>query len=257
MHHSRPVRYAILILAAYFCLQIIEHLLRRKPEPEKNMTTPSPRLKSDFPSGVGRKFTSDGAVLPFPGNTIVSHLSPTAPLYKSLLDLYAKLEASHLSSLFTLLPPSSWHMTVFEGVCDQVRRPTHWPRDLPLDTSMETCTSHFTEKLKDFSLGEHGPPYKLRIEGISELKVGIGIHLEFVSSEEEGRLRGLRDRLADVLELRHPQHEVYELHLSMAYLLRHLDDGQKQELTALLLDHLEQAPKEFELGAPEFCTVGR
>lgn len=214
-----------------------------------NQITSRPR----YPRGVPSKFDPDGNVQPFPGNTVVSHLAPSSDLYISMLGLYDKLSKSHLSHLYTMLPPSSWHMTIFEGVCDQVRKPGFWPTDLSFDATMEECTTLFEEKLSSFSL-QCDPPYLAKITGFSPLEIGIGVHVELRTDEEEMRLRELRDRLSDLLQIRHPQHSSYELHLSMAYLLRHLSEDQERELKELLMDHFKEMPLEFELGAPEFCT---
>lgn len=94
----------------------------------------------------------------------------------------------------------------------------------------------------------------MRIEGISPLEVGIGVHLEPDTSEEGTKLRGLRDRLSDLLQVRHKQHDDYELHLSVAYFIRHPTKEQEEELRKLLLNHLETALKGFVLGKPEFCV---
>jgi hypothetical protein len=206
-----------------------------------------------YPAGVPGKFDKDGNVQPFPGNSIVCHLPQSSELYASLLGLYDKLRTSPHSHLYTLLPPPSWHMTVFEGVCDQVRKPSHWPSGLPTDTPLEDCTDHFTKKLSSFDL-QCDPPYRMCVWGIDPLEIGVGIHLEFRDAEEEARFRRLRDRISETLNLRHPGHESYGLHFSLAYLLRHLTDDQRADISKLVLDHLKDAPVDFELAAPEFCT---
>jgi hypothetical protein len=144
-------------------------------------------------------------------------------------------------------------MTVFEGVVDQVRKPGYWPSDIPADAPLAECTDLFAEKLSSFDL-RFGPPYRMHARGIDPLKIGIGISLEFRSAEEEARFRELRDRISDTLNVRHPGHESYGLHFSIAYLLRHLTDEQEADISRLVLDHLKDAPVDFELEAPEFCT---
>ncbi|KAH8912132.1 DUF1868-domain-containing protein [Coniochaeta sp. PMI_546] len=206
-----------------------------------------------YPSGIPGKFDKDGNVQPFPGNTIVCHLSQSSEVYASLLGLYDKLRTGPYSHLYTLLPPPSWHMTVFEGVCDQVRKSGYWPSNLPSDTPLADCTSHFAAKLNAFDL-RCDPPYRMRIRGIDPLEIGLGLHLEFQNAQEETPFRALRDRISQTLNLRQPGHESYGLHLSLAYLLRHLTEDQKAEITNLVLDHLKDSPVDFELGAPEFCT---
>lgn len=206
-----------------------------------------------YPAGIPGKFDRDGNVQPFPGNSIVCHLAQSSALYASLLRLYEKLRVYPHSHLYTLLPPSSWHMTVFEGACGKVRKPGYWPSDLPFDAPLADCTDHFARKLSSFDL-QCDPPYRMRVEGIDPLEIGIGIHLEFRDAEEEARFRRLRDRISETLNLRHPGHESYGLHLSIAYLLRYPTGGQKAGLSQFVLDCLKDAPVDFELGAPEFCT---
>ncbi|KAK7048169.1 DUF1868-domain-containing protein [Favolaschia claudopus] len=205
--------------------------------------------------GVPCKFDPDGNVQRYPGNTIIAHLSPsTEPeLYQSMLKLHEKLKLSPLSHLYTLLPPSSWHMTIFEGVCDQVRIPSRWPDDLSIDASLEECTSLFSHKLSSFDL-QCDPPYRMSITGFDPLVVGIGIHIEPRTGEENARLRELRDRLSPLLHIRSQDHASYVLHFTMAYLLRILTEEQDMEINNLLMDHFVEMPKLFSLGAPEFCA---
>jgi hypothetical protein len=81
--------------------------------PTFNVTIPDADRDPGYPIGVPSKFDPEGNVQPFSGNTIIVHLSPRTEFYASLLELHAKLAASPLSSLFALLPPESWHMTIF------------------------------------------------------------------------------------------------------------------------------------------------
>lgn len=235
----------------------LRFVARRQEAMSVQQSTSQPQIpnpKPNYPIGVPGKFDPDGNVQPYPGNTIVSHLLHSSDLYTSLLGLYDKLEASPLAHLFALLPPSSWHMTVFEGVTDKVREPEFWPSDLSMDIPLEECTAHFAKKLKEFDLQEGGaPPYRLTIKGFDPLKAGIGVRIELQTPEENRQFRELRDRLSETLKIRFPCHDTYGLHISIAYFLRYLTEEQSAELTTLLVEHLEGVPKEFELGAPEFC----
>lgn len=213
---------------------------------------PSADAQPAFPTGVHTKFNVDGSVRAFPGNTIICHLPPSSGLYACLLNLYAQLLRSDLSELYSLLPPSSWHMTVFEGVCDQVRRPRFWPGDLDLDAPLAECDARFAGKLSSFDLSGD-PPYHLRIAGWQPLVNGIALKLAPATTAEEIRLRSLRDRLSHLLQIRHPGHEDYVFHVSIAYLIRYPDDVQQTALSAMLFELLSGLPAEFELGAPEFC----
>lgn len=144
---------------------------------------------------------------------------------------------------------------MFEGVCDSVREADKWPVSyVPLDAPLEKATEVMFARLQEVSLSdEQKPPYRMRVAGMDPLGVCVGIHLEAADEEEEQRIRGLRDRLAEVLDLRMPGHEGYGFHFSIAYLLRKLSDEQEREIRELVLRCLEGVEKEFELGAPEVC----
>lgn len=214
---------------------------------------PAAGAQEPTPTGVPDKFGTDGLVKPFPGNTIICHLSHGSELFSQLMKLYEVLSNHENSTLYTLLPPSSWHMTVFEGVCDQVRREGFWPDDIPADAPLEFCTEHFRQQLSRFEL-QTRPPFQLKIAGYSPRVNGIGLHLEPKTDVENSRLRHVRDRLADTLRIRHPDHRSYVFHLSIAYFIRLPCDSEREELDAILYNHLQDMPAEFELGAPEFCT---
>ncbi|KAK1749322.1 DUF1868-domain-containing protein [Echria macrotheca] len=232
-----------------------QRLSRTSSEAQNTMSTFHVNRPQGYPAGVPSKFDPDGNVQRFRGNTIVSHLSPDSPLYASLLELHAKLAASPLAHLYALLPPESWHMTVFECTCEDVRMRGYWPEDVPMDAPLEDCTAHLAAKLGEFDLGADArPPYRFTVRGFSPFDVGIGVLLRLRTPEEEFKFRILRQRLADKTRILQPNHNHYQLHISMAYFLRHLDEAQKAELGSMLMDHFQAMDKDFELGAPEFCT---
>ncbi|KAJ7922926.1 hypothetical protein B0H13DRAFT_2316851 [Mycena leptocephala] len=78
--------------------------------------------------------------------------------------------ANHLSHLYTLLPPTSYHMTVFEGVLGK------------------ECTALFEQKMSSFDL-QCDPPYHISITGFGPLQIGIEVHLEPSTAEENARIR--------------------------------------------------------------------
>ncbi|KAH0489691.1 hypothetical protein TgHK011_010109 [Trichoderma gracile] len=201
---------------------------------------------------AGEKFDTNGNVLPFPGNTIISHLPQDSHLYKALLPIHEKLQQSRFTKSYALLPPTSWHMTIFEGVCDQRRKPGIWPNDLPLDAPLQRCHDLFHEKLSDFDL-RIKPPLKMAVTGIIMSKAGIRLDLRPIDAAEEKRLRGFRDRLSELLQIRAKGHESYVFHLALAYRVVPISKNDGEELAALLQECYNKIPHEFELGIPEFC----
>lgn len=218
----------------------------------KQETPQSNKCQSQYPSGVGQKFYRDGSVRQFPGNTIICHLDPDSALFKTLLSMRKTLEELPFASAFTLLPPSSWHMTVFEGVCDQIRKTGHWPSDLPITASLETCNVLFEQKLKDFALRDD-VPFKVKPLGLLPLVDGIALNIQPATADDEQRLRDLRDRLSELLMLRHEEHASYEFHLSIGYLIRQLSQEEQNDLHRIFENEHATNGACFELGAPEFC----
>ncbi|WP_180897284.1 DUF1868 domain-containing protein [Martelella soudanensis] len=211
-----------------------------------------PPADASLPAGVGSKFHADGTVRRFPGNTILCHLPTDSALRGPLAALWQTLDSSPLEPLYSLLPASSWHMTVFEGVCDEIRAPGRWPSDLSAAAGLADCHALFESKLAGFD-PRIDPPLRITVAGWQPLNEGIALSLEPATPTENARLRDLRDRLSDLLKIRAPQHDSYEFHLSIGYLMRRPDAADKAQLMALLAEALERMPKTFELGVPEYC----
>lgn len=217
--------------------------------------------ESEYPSGVPSKFSASGQVQPFPGNTILAHIPPASPLLPVLCQLYASIsQQADINTKVVMLPPSSWHMTIIEGVTDAHREETQWPPGESTLPVQEHTTAVAAKLCKlNQSLVEEGlaAPYRMRAVSFQPLTTGIALRLEAASSEEDGRIRRLRDRLADEgLGFRMPGHNTYQFHVSVAYLVWHLDDSEKEALEARLEEQLAgfQQSLEFELGSAEFCV---
>jgi hypothetical protein len=211
-----------------------------------------------YPIGVPTKFSPEGVVQTYAGNTTLCHIPADSPLQAGLRALYAALN-SHpiLSKKIHLLPPASWHMTVLDGVREEECEPGMWPVGMEKRPLLES-TSDFAQRLRQLGpeLRKEGlaPPYHMRVRGFDPAVVGIGLEIEGATPGEEKRMRRLRDRIADTLGFRAPNHERYGFHVSMAYLLRHIDGADREELNKVFTQHLPAVQQEFDLRAVEFCT---
>ncbi|CZT53172.1 uncharacterized protein RSE6_14633 [Rhynchosporium secalis] len=209
-----------------------------------------------YPIGVPSKFSPEGIVQRYPGNTTVCHIPSTSPLIPGQKNTYERLR-SHptLSSRIHLLPPESWHMTIFDGVRETECEPGMWPEGKEKQPLSET-TAIFAERLKELDLEKEGlgPPYRMRVRSFDGCIVGVGLEIEGATVEEEKRMRRLRDRLADTLGFRAPNHEIYQFHISIAYLLRHIDGADRKDFENVIAELLSGLQHEFELGPVEFCT---
>ena len=174
--------------------------------------------------------------------------------WRALVDAHDLLMKRDFSSSLAPLPPSSYHMTIFDGVVDAVRDPSHWPKDLPLDAPLSACTQLFQKKLRAFDLG-CDPPFRLVARSLQLGGTALAFQLAPVDSAENRKLRDLRDRLAKHLELRKPDHDKYEFHISMAYLTQWMTPSQTRTLASTAEECLSRVKKAgvLELDAPEFC----
>lgn len=212
---------------------------------------------------VGRKFAADGRVLPFVGNTIVCHVPQQgdgSASFDALLDIYRDLPAKAWTRKMTATPPSSYHMTIFGGANDKERRYPLWPAGIPLDLPMSRCDEIIAGRLRDFRLGADAGPYRMRVN-LAEPdahETPLTIRLLAADQDTEQRLRRVRNRLADVLGIRTPDHDRYRFHITLGYqfapmlapeyhAFRHDVRQWKEELA-------KKAPV-ITLGNPEFCLL--
>lgn len=206
-------------------------------------------------NAIGEKFNANGEVLPFRGNTLVCHLKQDSEIVRVIVDMVDAMKAAGLGRCYAFLPQASYHMTVFNGANDRARYYPAWPQDLNLDAPMDECDRLFAAKLANFRLAA-SLPLQMRIGGIV-LKRGVSLSLAPVDMAENRKIRSLRDSLSSTLNCRRDNHDVYEFHISVSYLINK-PVGEElsllQVLRATYLEKLMRVSPVLELGEPEFCT---
>ena len=175
---------------------------------------------------IGTKFNADGTVRRFPGNTIISMVNHGKDIFAHFLHIRALLEASRAAACVTLLPLDSIHMTVIEGVCDQVRREGYWTSLLPLD-----CPLSATDALFEARFAELAPlgPVALRMSHVV-CTGAILLRMEPVTPEDAARLSAYRGAASAALGLRFPNHDSYRFHITLGYFTREPSPEQEQAL---------------------------
>jgi len=203
------------------------------------------------PPAIGKKFNPDGSFRSFPGNTIICHVPPHSATFQTLLEIRARFAARPFSRCLTLMPPASYHMTVFEGVVNEVRQPRLWPSDMSVDSPLDSCNQLFLKKLREFDL-RCNLPFRLVPDFIPD----TFIRLRPFDDQEEQKLRDLRNRLSKLLLLHGPNHEAYQFHITLAYLVKWMTPEEtvdyartREECASILRNSLSV----IELGPPEFC----
>lgn len=215
-----------------------------------------------YPGPVGYKFTADGRVKPFAGNTIVCHLPQQGegqPVFDHFLDIYRELPAHGFTRKITALPPSSYHMTIFGGANDSVRKPGLWPKDLPLDLPLAECDRILGDRLRNARF-DVTAPIRMRIDDREppHHTEPLLIDLVPVDEAENRRLRQMRDEISTLLGIRAPNHDRYQFHITLAYQVAWFNATEQQEYEATCLRWRQGLRRQVPLvtfGPPEYCTL--
>ncbi len=204
-----------------------------------------------YTKDVGQKFYKDGSVRRFPGNTVISKLPPSLPIYAGLVDTQERLKAADSMGKYVFLPPSSFHMTVIEGLCDQVRTPEQWSTKLDLQLPLPEVNHFMAECMTRVS-----PPSSL-VMRISPRTIPcwLAVVLEPADTDTAQSLHQFREQFSLETGIRFPNHETYTYHISLAYSLqwltadeeRHMHSVQQEVQRALSARY----PK-ITLQAPQF-----
>ncbi|NCC30817.1 MAG: DUF1868 domain-containing protein [Chloroflexia bacterium] len=208
--------------------------------------------KPRYTREVGRKFHADGTPHTFPGNTIICMLSPTHPLFHAASAFQEALGKTSVGAKFAFLPPASFHMTVMDLLCDQVRDPAHWTPALPRESTMAEADAFVYARVQPLV-----PPTELvmRVVGIF---FGDNLMLTLEPADEATRtaLHTYRASVAAATGIRFPDHDTYGFHLSLAYRLIELTAAEEQVL-ASVCHHWEPALRaagaELVLPQPQLC----
>jgi hypothetical protein len=172
---------------------------------------------------VGEKFNPDGSARLFPGNTILCHVAPDSATMASLQQFYKAILKEPWVTNYAMLPPSSYHMTVFDLVCDQVRKRENWTSLLPIDSPMEVVDAMVMEHWLD---APEPPQPKVMLDSL-EIGDYITMRLKPKDEASDRQLRDYRDALSILFGIRHPNHESYFFHLTYAYGITSLEPSEK------------------------------
>lgn len=202
------------------------------------------------PRHFGRRYDEAGIFLYEPGNTVVAHLASHAASTAAVLAARERVKALPGAENLAFTAASSLHMTLFQGVIEFRRTPPFWPEDLSSDTPIDDMTALYLDRLAGFA---PGAPFEVRPEALTP----NGLVVVPAKAADAAALRDWRDRLADILGYRHPDHDDYSFHITFAYLIDWLPDELagtwRQALADILADLARDAPL-IALAPPAFCA---
>ncbi len=205
--------------------------------------------KSQYTKFIGEKFHKNGSVRTFPGNTVISKITPDMPIYAGLVEAQRQLMAADKAGKYAFLPPSSFHMTVMEGVCDQVRTPERWSTKLALDMPLTQVNQFIFDCFARMSLPH---AFTMRIAGAVFSRFPVLV-LEPANAETTDSLQNFREQFSLETGIRFPNHDTYTFHISLAYNLIFLTPDEERLFEGTrrkIQQELFTTYPSFELGIP-------
>lgn len=200
-----------------------------------------------YGSTIGQKFYEDGSVRRFPGNTVVADVVPGSSAFDTMCQLRQMVIDADFADHLILLPEDSYHITYISGVNDQQRIDTFWPDALSREATMVEADDYVTAAIE--SVGIPGPA-RMKFDTVGW---GAGCCIiRLVPADESQRelLYGFREKAADALGVRRPNHEKYRFHISLGY-TRIIPEGEAEGRKQALIKKME----EFMAQQPEFFTT--
>ncbi len=191
-------------------------------------------MKRDiYGESIHTKFNEDGSVRSYPGNTIICFVDPKRKEHAPIQQSIALVHQYGLAEKYIWLPPSSYHVTVMQGVNDQVRAPGYWSKYKELDTPLEEMDQFFQERLR------HVPGFdraELVIDSIQNDNMDLRIVLKPIDEQTDALLRAFRDDVSEQFGVRLPNHDTYRFHITLAYVWRRFNDEELKQLQPLLTE---------------------
>ena len=206
----------------------------------------------EYTASVGTKFHADGSVRRFPGCSVVCRLSPLMPQYARLEWVQAYSSDEFFAKKLAYLPPESFHMTVFDLICDQRRVPEHWSDRVGLDAPLKEVEATLTRAIDALEFPTRR--FRMRFGGLGPFHTTLHVLLDPADWATRKALASFRDEISQVTGVRHPNHDDYRFHVSLAYLLRPLSTQDKSDylsFTAETEARLEAVLSTLRLGQPE------
>lgn len=200
-----------------------------------------------YGSTIGQKFYEDGSVRRFPGNTVVADVVPGSSAFDAMCQLRQMVIDAGFEDHLILLPEDSYHITYISGVNDQQRIDNFWPDALSREATMEEADDYVTAAIE--SVGIPGPA-RMKFDTVGWSAGCCIIRLVPADEEQHKLLYGFREKAADALGVRRPNHEKYRFHISLGY-TRIVPEGEAEERKQILIKKME----EFMAKQQEFFTT--
>ena len=201
--------------------------------------------------GAENKFDDRGNPLPFPGCTIICNIPLNTNLSDQIISLQKNIENFNPEKTYFYLPPSSFHMTLFDCCNFNTKNTNYWPSDIDPDMGYKDIAIELNKRIQNYIFPEE---FNLKIKMFFG---GYSIILEPYSEKDEKILRNCRDELSSLLKIKFENHQRYTFHITLAYILRELNQIEIKNLIEfnkqLSFDFSRKFSK-ITFKKPEMCT---
>jgi hypothetical protein len=205
---------------------------------------------TDPPRHLSTRYNEQGMFLREPGNTVVCHLAEGSETERAIADVRQRLLGMDEAADLAFTPLSSLHMTIFQGIIEYRRQWPYWPREMPQETAVDAMTEYFLGRFENFP---QLPGFSMQITGIAP----TGLTLKGATVEDDRIIARWRDAFASSFGYRHPNHDAYEFHITLSYVIRWFDEESLPRWQGLLDDCLEELRARVPVVAlrpPAFCA---
>lgn len=181
---------------------------------------------------IWEKWDTKGNAKRHRGTTFVCHLVPDSSLHQIGVKIVEDIRAEGLASDYGLLPPSSLHMTVLEGLKDRnlIGQQEKWPEWLKDTEDYTEAVRRIADKIAGMKFDI--PRFTMKTNGVYPLGESLTISLVPENEAVAADIREFRISLAEALEFTITDADSYRFHCSLGYRLTVADD-QDEKLLAL------------------------
>ena len=200
-----------------------------------------------YGSTIGQKFYEDGKVRQFKGNTVVADVLPGSQAFDTMCRLRQMVIDAGLDSHLILMPEDSYHITYISGLNDQQRIDGYWPESFSREATMEEADDYVTDAIA--TVGIPGPA-RMQFDSVGWGAGCCIIRLKPADEAQSKILYDFRERAAEAMGVRRPNHENYRFHITLGY-TRLIAEGEMETRRLQLKEKMEALMAQ----QPEFLTT--
>ena len=201
--------------------------------------------------GAENKFDDRGNPLPFSGCTIICNIPLNTNLSDQIISLQKNIVNFNPEKTYFYLPPSSFHMTLFDCCNFNTKNTNYWPSDIDPDMDYKDIAVELNKRIQNYIFPKE---FNLKLKMFFG---GYSIILEPFSEKDEKILRNCRDELSSLLKIKFENHHRYTFHITLAYILRELNQTEIKNLIEFnkkLFFEFSKSFSKLTLERPEMCT---